>query len=69
MRCSACQGPFHEATGWMLSPHVGLCGSCAKEFANWYKGRMTRMSHCVKGKDGEKMEESFAESAAKSVIG
>lgn len=45
-RCASCGGPFHEATGWVLQaePFVGLCGRCAKDFAAWYKGRMTMMS-------------------------
>lgn len=69
MRCSSCQGPFHPATGWVLSPNTVLCGPCAKDFAAWFKGRMTSMSHPVKDKTGKKMDESFAESAAKSIIG
>ena len=63
--CAACGGPAHEATGWVLNPRTGkmLCGRCAKEFAKWYKERMSRMSHRKGGC------ESFSESAAKSIRG
>lgn len=38
MRCSACTGVFHPATGQYLSEKTRLCGPCTKHFVTWVKG-------------------------------
>lgn len=37
-KCSACGGPYHEATGHVHSDKTRLCGTCAKDYKNWVKG-------------------------------
>lgn len=64
MKCSACGGTFHPATGHVLSDKMQLCGLRAKDFWRWMKGRMGAMSSTRRGD-----KESFAEAASKSVKG
>lgn len=48
MLCSACNAPYHEASGHVLqrpattgsSDLVVLCGPCAKNWAKWYKSHV-----------------------------
>lgn len=42
MKCSACKGPFHPATGHQLSAQSQLCGPCARDFKAWLKHQTGR---------------------------
>lgn len=69
MKCRICKSPYHEATGHILSENFVLCGRCAKDFCLWYKRRMGQMHAKLKNKlTGKRMEESFADNAARSII-
>lgn len=68
MKCKYCSSPYHPSTGHMWSPVFVLCGSCAKDWLRWYKARMGQMQAKLKNKrTGERMVESFADCAAKSI--
>jgi hypothetical protein len=41
LKCSACDNPYHEASGHRISDTMRYCGPCAKSFATFWKG-MTR---------------------------
>lgn len=41
-KCSACGGPYHEATGHRHSDKTRLCGACAKDYKDWVKGHTKR---------------------------
>lgn len=41
-RCSACGGPYHEATGHRHSVRTVLCGPCARDFKDWVKRHTAR---------------------------
>jgi hypothetical protein len=76
MICSACQGPYHPATGHILAKEdeefgcFVLCGPCAISFKDWLKGRMGAMQARLKNKHtGTRMEESFHDAAMKSIKG
>lgn len=60
--CSACRGPFHEATGHAWSPILRLCNGCTRDFIKWIKHREANMGHVRKGQ-----AESFTDAALKSV--
>jgi pullulanase/glycogen debranching enzyme len=69
MKCAACSGPYHPATGHVLSENFVLCGPCAISFKDWLKNRMGMMSAKLKNKrTGERMSESFQDAAAKSIV-
>jgi len=54
----------------MFSKNFVICGRCAKDFCQWYKRRMGQMHARLKNKQtGNRMTESFADAAAKSIIG
>ena len=38
MKCSACGGPFHPATGHYHQEDVAICGPCIRHFLDWLKG-------------------------------
>lgn len=42
MRCSACTGVFHPATGHQWSEKTRLCLSCAHSFMQWFKAHTRR---------------------------
>lgn len=44
MRCANCGGPWHEATGHVLSPVTPtvLCGPCARGYLAWLRGHTNR---------------------------
>ncbi len=42
VRCSACSGPFHPATGHHLSVITVLCGPCARDHLAWLKHHTQR---------------------------
>ena len=70
MKCKICKAPYHEATGHRWSSTCVLCGSCARNFLEWYRRRMGQMHAKLKNKlTGERMVESFADCAARSIIG
>ena len=70
MKCSICKQPYHPSTGHRFTSSCRLCGSCALNFCKWLKARMGQMHAKLKNKmTGQRMVESFAEAAAKSVIG
>lgn len=70
MKCSACQGPYHPATGHYFAEDFVLCGPCAISFKDWLKGRMGAMQARLKNKHtGTRMEESFHDAAMKSIKG
>lgn len=62
MICSACKGPYHEATGHAWTPSLRLCNGCTREFIKWIKQREASMVHKKKG-----ASESFTDAALKSV--
>ena len=44
MKCFACGGVYHEATGHLFRefPGVAYCGPCYRHFAEWMKAHMRR---------------------------
>jgi len=62
LKCSACGGPFHSATGHQWSIGSRLCNRCTRAFIKWLKGREGSMGH---KKNGAK--ESFTDAALKSI--
>lgn len=42
MRCAACKGVYHPATGHLFTPTCVLCGPCARDFLRWWKGMVNR---------------------------
>lgn len=42
LRCFACSGPYHPATGHVFTPDVVYCGPCALHFFRWWKGHSNR---------------------------
>lgn len=43
MRCFACGGPYHPATGHLFREFmVAYCGRCYRHFIEWMKGHMRR---------------------------
>ena len=44
MRCFACKGPWHEATGHWWGPQLDIvyCGPCFQRFLTWMKGHFKR---------------------------
>jgi hypothetical protein len=42
MRCSACTGVYHEATGHRLGDRTVLCGPCARSWLAWLKSQTNR---------------------------
>ena len=40
MRCFACGGPYHPATGHLFQIDIAYCGACYRPFLQWFKGRM-----------------------------
>ena len=70
MKCKACRAPYHPSTGHLWTINFVLCGRCAKDWALWYKQRMAKMHARLRNKvTGERMLESFADCAAKSITG
>jgi hypothetical protein len=68
MKCSACNNPYHPATGHAWSETFRLCGPCAISFKDWLKGRMGAMGARLKDKKtGQRQSESFADAAARSI--
>jgi len=65
MRCAACYGPYHPATGHMLTSTMVLCGPCARDFCAWLKRRMAQMDHGTKKSKGA----AFSTAAALSIHG
>ena len=45
MRCSACKGPAHPATGHAFTATMMLCGPCTRNFIRWIKQREAMMGH------------------------
>jgi hypothetical protein len=37
MRCFACGGPFHPASGHAWMPDVVYCGRCIRSFYDWVR--------------------------------
>ena len=66
MKCAACKGPYHQATGHAWSENFVLCGRCALDFYKWYKARMNSMHARLKNKKTKvRMKESFHDCACK----
>lgn len=46
MKCFACPGPYHEATGHLFNlpdaTRVAYCGPCARYFLRWMISHMKR---------------------------
>lgn len=42
MRCAACGGVYHEATGHRWTSSMVICGPCAREFIAWLRGHSQR---------------------------
>jgi hypothetical protein len=42
VRCFACPGPYHPATGHLFAPGVAYCGPCYRHFIGWYKAHTRR---------------------------
>ena len=43
MRCFACGGPYHEASGHLWRElGIAYCGPCYRHFAKWMKGHLAR---------------------------
>jgi hypothetical protein len=44
MRCFACRGPWHPATGhwWGDKYDIVYCGPCYLHFVTWLKGHLKR---------------------------
>lgn len=58
MKCSACGGPYHPATGHMHTENVVLCGPCTRDMLAWVKKHTSRKG----GRTG-----GFYEAAATSI--
>jgi hydrogenase maturation factor HypF (carbamoyltransferase family) len=41
-RCSACGNLYNEASGHRHSEKTVLCGVCARDFKDWWKGMTNR---------------------------
>jgi hypothetical protein len=68
MKCAACPNTYHPATGHAFTKDTCLCGTCARDFYQWYKRRMGQMQARIK-KKGVRQEESFHDAAMRSVVG
>lgn len=42
MKCFACGGPYHPATGNLFRPDVAYCGRCYRHFLEYLKTRFYR---------------------------
>ena len=42
MKCAACKGVYHPATGHVLSEQLVLCGPCTREHVKWLKQHLRR---------------------------
>ena len=42
MRCFACHGPYHPASGHLWAPDVAYCGPCYRHFIGWAKKHVAR---------------------------
>lgn len=70
MRCSACNGVYHESTGHRFGDVVVLCGPCARDFVDWLKKREASMGARLKDKKtGRRSALSFLDAAIRSIIG
>jgi hypothetical protein len=49
-KCSACGNPYNEATGHRWSDNIRLCGPCAVDWKDWFKGNEKRKNKLVDGK-------------------
>jgi hypothetical protein len=41
-KCSACDNPYHPATGHVLGDRTQLCGPCARHFVAFVKSHTKR---------------------------
>ena len=68
MKCSACSGSYHLATGHILGDDTVLCGPCTRGFIKWIKLRESSMGSRRKDKKtGIRERESFTDAALKSI--
>ena len=44
MKCSACKGMYHPATGNAWTKNLVLCRGCTLDFVRWLKGREIQFS-------------------------
>lgn len=65
MRCFACGGPYHPATGHVFLPEVAYCGICAGRFFAWVIRHTSTKS--VRPRPGREARtgESFYEAASR----
>lgn len=66
MKCSACNSPWHPATGHVWTPTLVLCRNCTLDFIRWLKQRESAYS---KPWRRDKSKTSFIEAALTSIHG
>jgi len=65
MRCAACGGVAHPATGCQYGPKTLICGPCTRRAWEWIK-KHTKETKRV-GPKGSKCRVSFYEAAGRKV--
>lgn len=66
MRCSACGGMFHPATGHCWTETCVLCLGCTKDFIRWIKAREAQYGRPWRRR-GKRFDATFTDAALTSI--